>query len=254
MFCTKCGAKIEMPAKFCPKCGTPVEPEAAPMSSAQSASVPPVQPASIPPAQSAPVPPVQPLPVSPASIPSAQPASIPQTQSVPIPPMPSAASSSGPAVNASPAGAPKSKVRYGANTVLGILGAFLVFVSVFMPFFALSASFGGLSSSESFSYLEFMASVSKDYLEFEAELALGMVTFAGIALTVFFQLIKRPKLSLTGVAGFAGLLAIFLIALRDTGVTQWGVSVVYSIGFFLYIIGMVMALVGALMKKRRMNF
>lgn len=205
MFCTKCGAEIQLPAKFCSKCGTPVEetPAPAPVSGQAYAG----------PAQS----PVRPVPVPP------------------------------PASGVHPAAAPaasKCKVIYGVNTLTGILGAFAVYIGMFLACATASASVMGYSASESVSFFELMQ-------EGEAEFV-SIIVLVCIGLVVLFQLVKCPKVSLIGVLGMLFGMGIFIWAVMETKSRAGGFATIsFGIGFWLYVIGIVVCVVGAFLKKNR---
>lgn len=199
MFCTKCGAEIQLPAKFCSKCGTPVE-ETPATGQAYAA-----------PAQS----PVRPVPP--------------------------------PASGVYPVTAPtasKGKVRYGANTLVGILGAFAVYIGMFLACATASASVMGYSASESVSFFELMWEGEAGFV--------SIIVLVCIGLVVFFQLVKCPKVSLIGVLGMLFGMGIFMWAVMETKSRTGGFATIsYGIGFWIYAIGTVICVIGAFLKKNR---
>lgn len=218
MFCVKCGAEIQLPAKFCSKCGAPVEETPAPAPGPA-----PVYPAG------APMP--GPSPVRPAGA--------PMPGSVPVPPpMPGVCP---PPVS----GAKKGKVRYGANTLVGILGAFAVFLSMFLPCaIAKVQAFGYSVGSDSVSFIQLMR---------EGEAAfVSIVVFVCIALVVLFHMVKCPRVSLVGILGMLFGIGLMIWAIEETKSRAGGFATVsYGPGIWLYAIGIIVCLAGAVMRKRR---
>ncbi len=266
MFCTKCGAEIQLPARFCSKCGNPVEEVSSPVSGQASAAP---NPASVSPVQRqnpggapvqraaapnpAPVTPVQRqnpggAPVQRAAAPnSAQVTPVQRqnpnpaaaasngTRGVPVPPM-AASAQQAPAK-------PKGKVVYGANTLVGILGAFAVFLSMFLPCATAKVGAFGLSiEADSVSFIELMREGDAAFV--------SIVVLAGIGLAVLFQMVKCPKVSLVGVLAMLFGMGILVYAIMETrsGASGWA-SISFGIGFWLYLAGMVLCIVGAFLKK-----
>lgn len=198
MFCTKCGAEIQAPAKFCPKCGTPVE--------------------------------------------GAAPASNPAPAQNPAPGTAYRAAAPNPApVYTAPAAAPKGKVKFGVNTLLGIIGAFMAFIGMFTPFLTATVSMLGMSQSQSATYVELMEEGDAPFMTM---LALGC-----LAWVVLFHLLKMPKVSLIGVAGLIFGIVVIIAAYAD--VTVYGARLSYSIGFWIHAAGIIVCIVAAFLKKNR---
>lgn len=225
MFCTKCGAEIQPPAKFCPKCGTPIDGAAAPNPApAQNPAPNPVYTAPVQnPAQNstyaAPVQNPAPNPVYAA----------PAQNPVPNP------------VYAAHGTARKGKVQYGANTLVGVIGAFAVFIGMFLDF--LTASAAGILS-ESISFVSLMAEGEASFV--------SMIVFVCIAWVVLFHLLKCPKVSLVGVLGMIFGIVITMWAFEETKPNFGGlVKFSYGIGFWLYVGGLLACIVAAFIKKKR---
>lgn len=271
MFCTKCGAEIELQAKFCSKCGNPVESASAPVPGPASAAPNPALAAPNPaPAASAgmqnpgavpvrmtaaPNPaPAAPVRMQNAGAASARPGSAPMPaapvqmqngapgqngmRGVPVPP-PAAGIPQAPAK-------PKGKVVYGANTLVGIIGAFAVFVSLFLPCATASVSAFSFSVDvDSISFIELMREGDAAFV--------SIAVLVSIGLAVLFQMVKCPKISLIGVLGMLFGMGILVWAISETksGAGGWA-SVSYGIGFWIYIVGMVLCVVGAFLKKKRL--
>lgn len=249
MFCTKCGAEIQMPARFCSKCGSSVEdaapaagpapaaPTPVPVAPAQSApvqmrspGVAPVQAAAAPnPAQSAPARAQTPNPAAPGQN---------GARGVPVPPM-AAVAQQAPA-------RPKGKVVYGVNTLIGILGAFAVFVSMFLSCAtAKVGAFGFSIEADSVSFIELMREGDAAFVSVAVLVSIGLV--------VLFQMVKCPKVSLIGVLGmiFGMVILVYAIAETRSGASGWA-SISFGIGFWIYLAGMVLCIVGAFLKKNRL--
>lgn len=216
MFCTKCGAEIQLPAKFCSKCGMPVGeiPAPAPVSGQAYAG----------PAQS---------PVRAAYASAQMPGPAAPARTVPVPP---------PVSGARPVS--KGKVRYGANTLVGILGAFAVYVGMFLACATASAGVAGYNVTESVSFFELMQEGDAEFV--------SIIVLVCIGLVVLFHLVKCPKVSLIGILGMLFGMGIFIWAVMETKSRAGGFAAIsFGIGFWLYVIGIVVCMIGAFLKKNR---
>ncbi len=137
----------------------------------------------------------------------------------------------------------KGKAVYGANTIVGIVGAVLAFVSMFLSW---------LTTDEAkLSFIQIGIRANNADVG-KTGIALLVIAFLGIALVVLFQLVKLPKLSALGVLCLLFILVIFLRSKDAIGSTvEIGSAVSWAIGFWVYVTGIIACTVGVFLNKKR---
>lgn len=215
MYCGKCGAKMKIGSNFCTECGASVA-EARPTPPAASATE-----------------------AKPA--PSAANVTPVQKSSAQKPDGPVGTGAAGSSLNGGQ-GAPKSAGKAEQNRMIGLIGAGIIAISLFLPFLTGSVGAFGFSVSKSSSLIGLLKSIPNGYVTI-------MILFFFIGVVAVCHILMLPKLSLIGVV----LLFLLLCsAVGEMGNVSFDIgiaSIQLGIGVWVYLIGVFVCIVAAFRKR-----
>ena len=215
MYCGKCGAKMKIGSNFCTECGASV-------------------------AEAKPTPPVANVTEA-KPAPSAANVTPVQKTSAPKPDGPVGTGAAGSSPNGGQ-GAVKSAGKAEQNRMIGLIGAGIIAISLFLPFLTGSVGAFGFSASKSSSLIGLLKNMENGYPTI-------MVFFFFIGVVVVCHILMHPKLSLIGVVI---LLLMLFGCVLGTGNMSFDIgvaSVQLGIGAWVYLIGVFVCFVAAFRKK-----